>query len=202
MKHELPKIFEYNSLEPFIDEETMRIHHSKHHQGYVNKLNAALEGQKELQEKSLEELISNLSSVPKEIRTAVRNAGGGTLNHNFFWTVLKKDSDFQGEISKAINKKFGSFEQFKKEFSASAASLFGSGWTWLVLNNGELEIINTQNQDSPLTQKMTPLIALDVWEHAYYLLHKNRRDKYINNFWNVVNWKKVNMFYVDAKRKG
>ncbi len=201
MKHKLPELpFAYNALEPFIDEKTMEIHYTKHHQAYVNKLNTALENQKELQEKSLEELISDLNSVPEEIRTGVRNAGGGTLNHNFFWTVLSKDSEFKGEIAEAINLKYGSFDKFKEEFSNSAATLFGSGWVWLVLNNGELEIIQTKNQDSPLTENKIPLLTLDVWEHAYYLKYQNKRPDYIEAFFNVINWSKVNEYFLNSKK--
>jgi Fe-Mn family superoxide dismutase len=201
MKHELMQLpFEYNSLEPFIDEQTMKIHHTKHHQAYVNKLNTALEGSKKLQEKSLEELISGINSVPKEIQAAVRNNGGGVINHNFFWTVLKKNSKFDGEIAKAITKKFGSFEKFREEFSNAAATLFGSGWAWLVLNKEELEIIQTKNQDSPLTEKKTPLLSLDVWEHSYYLKYKNDRPAYIAAFFNVINWNQVNEYYKKAKK--
>ncbi|MBU2100542.1 superoxide dismutase [Candidatus Micrarchaeota archaeon] len=200
MKHELMQLpFEYNSLEPFIDEQTMKIHHTKHHQAYVNKLNTALENNKELQEKTLEELISGINSVPKEIQTAVKNNGGGVINHNFFWTVLKKDSNFGGEIAEAITKKFGSFEKFKEEFSNAAATLFGSGWAWLVLNNGKLEIIQTKNQDSPLSTNKIPLLALDIWEHSYYLKYMNNRPAYIEAFFNIINWDKVDELYKKAK---
>lgn len=201
MKHELMKLpYAFDALEPFIDKQTMETHYSKHHQAYVNKLNAAIEDKKELQEKTLEGLISNLDSVPDEIRTAVRNNGGGVINHNFFWPILKKEVKFKGEISEAIIQQFGSFDKFKEEFSDAAATLFGSGWAWLALNNGELEIIQTHNQDSPLTLGMIPLLTLDVWEHSYYLLYKNRRPEYIEAFFSIINWKKVNENYLNAKK--
>ncbi len=201
MKYELMKLtFSYDALEPFIDAKTMEVHYSKHHQGYVNKLNKALEGHEELQKKSPEELVSALNSLPNEIRTAVKNNGGGVANHNFFWTILKKDIEFKGEIAEKIKEKFGSYENFKKKFSDSAGTLFGSGWTWLVLNKGELEIIQTPNQESPLTAGMFPLLVLDVWEHAYYLKYQNKRPEYIEAFFNVINWNKVNEHYLKAKK--
>jgi Fe-Mn family superoxide dismutase len=201
-KIELMKLpYAYNALEPFIDEETMKLHHLKHHQAYVNKLNKALEEHKELQEKSLEELIKGLNEIPEEIKTPVRNNGGGVINHNFFWLILKKNTEFQGEIAEAIKEKFGSYEKFKEEFSHAALTLFGSGWVWLVLNKNELEIIQTANQDSPLTQGKIPLLTLDVWEHAYYLKYKNKRAEYIEAFFNVINWNKVNQHYLNALEK-
>ena len=202
MKHELMKLpFAFDALEPFIDKETMETHYSKHHQAYVNKLNAAIEGKEELQKKTLEELISDLDSVPEEIRTAVRNNGGGVINHNFFWSVLKKEVKFEGKISEAIIQQFGSFNKFKEEFSNASLTLFGSGWAWLVLDKGELKIIQTHNQDSPLTSGMIPLLTLDVWEHAYYLKYKNKRADYIEAFFNVINWKQVNELYLNAKKE-
>ncbi len=187
--HALP--YAYNALEPYFDEQTMQIHHTKHHQTYVDKLNAALEGHANLQNKSAEELISDLNAVPEKIRTAVRNHGGGHANHSFFWPLLWKEVDFSGDVAKAINKKFGDYDTFKEKFSNSAALLFGSGWTWLVVNNGELEITTTPNQDSPLSQGHIPILGLDVWEHAYYLKYQNRRPEYIAAFFNVINWQKV-----------
>jgi Fe-Mn family superoxide dismutase len=187
--HALP--YAYNALEPYFDEQTMQIHHTKHHQTYVDKLNAALEGHANLQNKSAEELISDLNAIPEMIRTAVRNHGGGHANHSFFWPLLWKEVDFSGDVAKAINKKFGDYDTFKEEFSNSAALLFGSGWTWLVVNNGELEITTTPNQDSPLSQGHIPILGLDVWEHAYYLKYQNRRPEYIAAFFNVINWQKV-----------
>jgi Fe-Mn family superoxide dismutase len=192
MSHTLPALpYAYNALEPYFDEQTMQIHHTKHHQTYVDKLNAALEGHANLQNKSAEELISDLNAVPEKIRTAVRNHGGGHANHSFFWPLLWKEVDFSGDVAKAINKKFGDYDTFKEEFSNSAALLFGSGWTWLVVNNGELEITTTPNQDSPLSQGHIPILGLDVWEHAYYLKYQNRRPEYIAAFFNVINWQKV-----------
>jgi superoxide dismutase, Fe-Mn family len=191
MKFELPELeYEYDSLEPFIDTGTMETHYSKHHASYTNKFNNAIENFNF--EESAEDIIKNLDKVPKEIREKVRNNGGGYVNHKFFWSILKKDVEFKGEIAEAIKESFGSFENFKEEFSNSAASLFGSGWTWLVLENDELKIINTQNQDSPLTKGMKPLLCIDVWEHAYYLKYKNKRPDYIEAFFHVINWGKVN----------
>ena len=193
MSHTLPALpYAYNALEPYFDEQTMQIHHTKHHQTYVDKLNAALEGHANLQNKSAEELISDLNAIPEMIRTAVRNHGGGHANHSFFWPLLWKEVYFSGDVAKAINKKFGDYDTFKEEFSNSAALLFGSGWTWLVLDKGELEITTTANQDSPLSQGQIPILGLDVWEHAYYLKYQNRRPEYIAAFFNVINWEKVN----------
>src|SRR4030067_969437 len=193
MKHVLPELgYDYNALEPFIDEQTMRVHHTKHHQTYVDKLYEALEGHKDLQEKSVEELIKGLNKIPEDIRMAIRNHGGGHLNHSFFWPLLKKGEKPSGEIAKEIDKAFGSFEGFKKEFTKAAIGRFGSGWAWLVMNKGKLEIMSTANQDSPLSEGKTPLLTIDVWEHAYYLKYVNRRAEYVENFFNVINWKKVN----------
>ncbi|MEK7519594.1 MAG: superoxide dismutase [Patescibacteria group bacterium] len=193
MKHQLPKLlYSYNSLEPYIDERTMEIHYLKHHQAYVDKLNAALEGQGELSEKSVEELLQNLDAVPENIRSAVRNHGGGHFNHSFWWPLLKKDVEPKGEIIKAIDQKFGSFDKFKEGFIKAASTLFGSGWAWLVLNNGELEISQTANQDSPISQNKKPVLGIDVWEHAYYLKYQNRRVEYIESFFNVIDWEQVN----------
>lgn len=200
MKHELPKLgYEYNALEPFIDEQTMRIHHTKHHQAYVDKLNAALEGHQNLQKKSVEELITDIDSIPEQIRQAVRNNGGGHMNHAFFWPLLKKGTKPSGELMKIIEMKFGSIENFKKEFSAAAIGRFGSGWAWLVISNGELKITTTVNQDSPLTEGDMPIIGIDVWEHAYYLKYQNRRNEYIEAFFNVLNWDRANENLTSAK---
>lgn len=193
MKHSLPTLpYAYDALEPYIDARTMEIHHTKHHQTYVDKLNAALDGHEDLQQKSVEDLVKDLNSVPDNIRTAVRNHGGGHVNHSFFWPVMGKGVDFSGDIAEAVKAKFGSYDKFKEGFSTAAALLFGSGWAWLVLNNGELEIATTPNQDSPLSQGRTPVLGLDVWEHAYYLKYQNRRPEYIDAFFNVINWEKVN----------
>ena len=192
MSHTLPALpYAYNALEPYFDEQTMQIHHTKHHQTYVDKLNAALEGHDNLQNKSAADIVTDLDAVPEEIRTAVRNHGGGHANHSFFWPLLWKEVDFGGEVAKAINTKFGDYDTFKDQFSNSAALLFGSGWTWLVVQNGELNITTTPNQDSPLSQSQIPILGLDVWEHAYYLKYQNRRPEYIAAFFNVINWQKV-----------
>ncbi|MDF2556376.1 MAG: superoxide dismutase [Bacillales bacterium] len=194
MTYVLPQLpYAYDALEPYIDQETMKIHHTKHHQAYINNLNAALEGYPELQKEQVEELISNIHLIPENIRTAVRNNGGGHANHSLFWLLLSPNGGGQpvGSISEAINKKFGSFDKFKEEFNKAAATRFGSGWAWLVLNNGQLEVYSTPNQDSPLMEGKSPILALDVWEHAYYLHYQNRRPEYIDAFWNVVNWNQV-----------
>ncbi|MFD1412782.1 superoxide dismutase SodA [Oceanobacillus jeddahense] len=201
-KFELPELpYAYDALEPTIDKETMNIHHTKHHNTYVTKLNDALEGHEDLQNKSVDELVRDLNEVPESIRTAVRNNGGGHANHSFFWKTLSPNGGGEpsGELADKINSKFGSFDKFKDEFATAAAGRFGSGWAWLVLNNGELEITSTPNQDSPLTEGKTPLLGLDVWEHAYYLKYQNRRPEYISAFWNVVNWDQVASNYEAAK---
>lgn len=201
-KFELPELpYAYDALEPTIDKETMNIHHTKHHNTYVTKLNDALEGHEDLQNKSVDELVTDLNSVPESIRTAVRNNGGGHANHSFFWKTLSPNGGGEptGELADKINSKFGSLDKFKEEFAAAAAGRFGSGWAWLILNNGELEITSTPNQDSPLTEGKTPLLGLDVWEHAYYLKYQNKRPEYISAFWNVVNWDQVASNYEAAK---
>ncbi|CAM4131622.1 superoxide dismutase [Bacillus manliponensis] len=201
-KHELPNLpYAYDALEPHFDKETMNIHHTKHHNTYVTNLNAALEGHAELAEKSIEELVANLNEVPEAIRTAVRNNGGGHANHSLFWTILSPNGGGQpvGELATAIEAKFGSFDAFKEEFAKAGATRFGSGWAWLVVNNGELEVTSTPNQDTPLMEGKTPVLGLDVWEHAYYLHYQNRRPDYIGAFWNVVDWNAVEKRYQDAK---
>lgn len=202
MKHELPKLpYDYNALEPFIDETTMRIHHTKHHQAYIDKLNAGLEGHANLQNKTAEELVSNLNVIPEAIRTVVRNHGGGHANHSFFWPIMRNDQQSpEDEIARAINRTFTSFDAFKTQFSNAAATLFGSGWAWLVVSNGKLEVVTTPNQDSPLTQGKIPVLGIDVWEHAYYLLYKSQRAEYIKNWWNVVNWQQVNEHFANAMK--
>ena len=196
MTFELPKLdYAYDALEPHIDARTMEIHHSKHHQGYTNNLNNALEGYADLQGKSINDLLSDLDALPEAIRTAVRNNGGGFANHNIFWKVLSPSGGGEptGALAEAINKAFGSFDEFKAEFGKAAATRFGSGWAWLAKDKaGELFILSTANQDTPVSQGLTPLLALDVWEHAYYLNYQNRRPDYIGAFWNVVNWDEVN----------
>lgn len=196
-----PLGYEYDSLEPYIDKETMLIHHTKHHQTYVDKLNAAITGKPEVENKSSEELLQNLDSVPEEIKQAVINHGGGTYNHNFFWSILKKDTKEEGEIIEEIKETFGSVEEFKKIFSEGATSVFGSGWAWLVWNekNKKIEIFKSKNQDSPISYNLRPLIGLDVWEHAYYLKYQNRRPDYIQAFFHVLNWEKVNELFLYAK---
>ncbi|MBE7124679.1 superoxide dismutase [Mn] [Bacillus mycoides] len=201
-KHELPNLpYAYDALEPHFDKETMNIHHTKHHNTYITNLNAALEGHAELADKSVEELVADLNEVPEAIRTAVRNNGGGHANHTFFWTILSPNGGGQpvGELATAIEAKFGSFDAFKAEFAKAGATRFGSGWAWLVVNNGELEVTSTPNQDSPLTEGKTPVIGLDVWEHAYYLNYQNRRPDYIGAFWNVVDWNVAEKLYQEAK---
>ena len=201
MIHKLPELqYAYNALEPYIDTQTMEIHHTKHHQTYVDKLNAALEGHKDLQDKPVEDLLRNLQSVPESIGTAVRNHGGGHFNHSFFWPLLRKETTFSGDVADAINSTFGGFEKFKQDFSNAAALLFGSGWAWLVWYNGELQIVTTANQDNPLSQGKTPILGIDVWEHAYYLKYQNRRPEYINAFFEVINWDTVNEYFKAAKR--
>ncbi|HLR11169.1 MAG TPA: superoxide dismutase [Sporosarcina sp.] len=194
MAYKLPELpYAYDALEPHVDKETMNIHHTKHHNTYITNLNNALEGHADLAAKSVEELISDMDAIPADIQTAVRNNGGGHANHTFFWEILSPNGGGEptGALADAINAKFGSFDKFKEEFAKAGATRFGSGWAWLVLNNGELEIMSTPNQDSPLMEGKTPLLGLDVWEHAYYLNYQNRRPDYIAAFWNVVNWDEV-----------
>lgn len=191
MAFELPQLpYAYDALEPHFDKETMTIHHTKHHNTYVTNLNNALAGNEDLLSKTVEELVANLDAVPESIRTAVRNNGGGHANHSLFWQLLSPNGGGQptGELADAITAKFGSYENFKDEFTKAATGRFGSGWAWLVVNNGQIEITSTANQDSPLSEGKTPVLALDVWEHAYYLKYQNRRPDYISAFWNVVNW--------------
>ncbi len=198
MTYKLPELpYAYDALEPHFDKETMSIHHSKHHNAYVTNLNIALEGNEELLNKSIEDLIANLDAVPEGKRTAVRNNGGGHANHSLFWELLSAEGggNPSGALAEAIDSKFGSFETFKEEFAKAGATRFGSGWAWLVLNGEELEIMSTPNQDSPIMEGKTPLLGLDVWEHAYYLNYQNRRPDYISAFWNVVNWDEVSKRY-------
>lgn len=202
MAYKLPELpYAYDALAPHIDKETMEIHHTKHHNTYVTNVNNALEGHADLAAKSVEELISDLNAVPEDIRTAVRNNGGGHANHSLFWTLLSPNGGGapKGSIGEAIDKKFGSFDKFKEEFANAAKTRFGSGWAWLVLDDGELAITSTPNQDSPLMDGKTPLLGLDVWEHAYYLNYQNRRPDYISAFWNVVNWDEVEKLYSKNK---
>lgn len=201
-KFELPELpYAYDALEPTFDKETMNIHHTKHHNAYVTNLNGALEGIKELQDKSLEEILSNLNAVPEAARTAVRNNGGGHANHSLFWKTLSADGGGNptGELADKINAKFGDFDSFKEKFEAAAATRFGSGWAWLALIDGELEVVSTPNQDTPIMDGNTPLLGLDVWEHAYYLKYQNRRPEYAKAFWSLVNWDEVTKNYNNAK---
>jgi Fe-Mn family superoxide dismutase len=200
--HTLPKLtYAYDALEPYIDARTMEIHHTKHHQTYIDKLNAALEGHGALQSRSAEDLLRSLDAVPEAIRTAVRNHGGGHANHSFFWPTLKKGVPAKGPVVEAIAGRFGDLEAFKKEFANAAALLFGSGWAWLVWHQGRLEITTTPNQDNPLSRGQTPLLGLDVWEHAYYLKYQNRRPEYVQAFFSVINWEQVDAHF-QAARKG
>ena len=195
MPYELPPLpYAHNALEPSIDEQTMQIHHGKHHQTYVNNLNAALEKHPQLQGKPIEQLIADLNAIPEDIRTAVRNNGGGHANHSFFWTIMAPNAGGPptGAIAEAIDAKFGSFDAFKEAFAKAATGRFGSGWAWLVKSGNGVDVTSTANQDSPLMEGKTPLLGLDVWEHAYYLKYQNKRPDYIAAFWNVVNWDAVN----------
>jgi len=195
MTHKLPDLpYDYNALEPHIDARTMSIHHDKHHQGYVNNLNAALEKYPDLQNKALVELLSDLDAIPADIRTAVRNNGGGHANHSLFWPCMSPQGGGEptGKLAEAINKSFGSFGSFKEQFSKAAATRFGSGWAWLCVDGGDkLVITSTPNQDNPVSEGLEPILGLDVWEHAYYLHYQNRRPDYIAAWWNVVNWDEV-----------
>jgi superoxide dismutase, Fe-Mn family len=199
MEHSLPSLpYSYDALEPHVDARTMEIHHTKHHQAYINNLNAALKGHAALQDWEVERLVRNLDQVPEVIRTAVRNHGGGHANHALFWSLLKKDVVPVGPAVDAIAKKFGSIDGFKKAFSEAAVKLFGSGWAWLTVHANELEIVATANQDNPLSQGKQPILGIDVWEHAYYLLYQNRRPDYVEAFFKVVNWERVNELYLAA----
>ena len=204
MAYTLPTLaYPYNALEPHIDARTMEIHHSKHHQAYVNNLNNAIKGKADLESKSVEELIANLNVVPEDIRNAVRNNGGGHANHTFFWTIIGPNAGGQpqGNVAAAINQAFGSFDAFKEKFAQAATTRFGSGWAWLsVSKTGQLEISSTPNQDSPWMEGKTPILGIDVWEHAYYLHYQNRRPDYIAAFWNVVNWQEVEKRFNAVKK--
>jgi Fe-Mn family superoxide dismutase len=194
MAFELSKLpYAYEALEPFIDAQTMNIHHTKHHQAYVTNLNAALEKHPELGGWSLDELVAKLAEVPEDIRTAVRNHGGGHWNHDLFWNIMAPNAGGEpgGALGKAIETDFGSFANFKAEFEKAAMGRFGSGWAWLVEKGDKLVIVSTANQDNPLTDGLKPLMGIDVWEHAYYLKYQNRRADYIAAWWNVVNWDAV-----------
>lgn len=195
MPFSLPALpYSYDALEPYIDARTMEIHHTKHHAGYTNNTNAAIEKHPELSNKSIEELLRDLSGVPEDIRMTIRNNGGGYFNHSLFWTIMapKAGGEPKGELAAAISKAFGNFTAFKTSFEQAATTRFGSGWAWLCLKpDKSLVITSTPNQDSPLSEGMTPILGLDVWEHAYYLKYQNRRAEYVTNWWNVVNWDEV-----------
>jgi Fe-Mn family superoxide dismutase len=195
MAFELPTLpYAFDALEPFIDSTTMQIHHDKHHAAYVNNLNGALEKHPELASKSLENLLMDLNGVPEDIRTVVRNHGGGTWNHTMFWEIMapKAGGEPTGALNGAIASSFGDFAKFKAEFEKAANGRFGSGWAWLVKkSDGGLAVVSTANQDNPMSEGMTPLMGLDIWEHAYYLKYQNRRAEYVTNWWNVVNWAEV-----------
>ena len=203
MSYELPKLpYAYDALEPHVDTETMHLHHEKHHQTYINNLNAAIAKYPELAEKKVEDLISDMKAIPEDIRTAVQNNGGGHANHSLFWEVMTPNGGGEptGAVKEAIDKAFGSFDAFKEKFAAAAVSRFGSGWAWLVVDkDGNLKVESSANQDSPLMDGETPILGLDVWEHAYYKKYSNLRPSYIAAFWNVVNWDEVNKRLAAAK---
>lgn len=193
-----PLPYQFGALDPYIDARIMELHHDKHQAAYVNNLNKALESAPELYTESLESLLTSLDRVPETIRTAVRNNAGGDFNHTFFWDIMKKDGggEARGQVADAIKKKFGSFDAFKDTFSSAAKTVFGSGWAWLVVGkNGEITVMTTPNQDSPVMQGLQPVLGLDVWEHAYYLQYENRRPDYIEAWWHVVDWEKVEENY-------
>lgn len=203
MAYELaPLPYDYSALEPHIDTETMKLHHDKHHQAYVTNLNAAIEKHPDLGKHTPEDLLRNLSSIPEDIRTAVRNHGGGHVNHTMFWAIMKPNGGGEptGAIGEQIKKDFGSFEDFKKQFNEAAGKQFGSGWGWLVYQDGKLKIVTTPNQDNPLSNGLYPILGNDVWEHAYYLRYQNRRPEYLAAWWNTVNWDEVNKRFEQARK--
>ena len=202
MAYEVPPLpYDYAALEPFIDEATMKLHHDKHHQTYVTNLNGAVEKHAELGKKSPEDLIKDLAGIPEDVRKVVQNNGGGHVNHTMFWQIMKPNGGGEptGEIGEQIKKDFGTFEDFKKLFNETTAKQFGSGWGWLVFEGGKLKIVTTANQDNPLSQGHYPILGNDVWEHAYYLKYQNLRAKYLENWWNVVNWTEINKRFAKAK---
>ena len=209
MAYELPQLpYPKEALEPYIDAQTMEIHHDKHHGAYVTNVNKAIAGKADLERKTVEDLISNLAAVPEEIRTSVRNNGGGHANHSMFWKILapKAGGTPTGNVADDIKSAFGGFDAFKEKFESAGIARFGSGWVWLVVNRGKLEIVSTANQDNPIMGKAIcgaegkPFLGCDVWEHAYYLKYQNRRADYLKAFWNVVNWPEVTKYYEAAKR--
>ena len=203
MAYELPPLpYPKDALEPHIDAQTMEIHHGKHHNAYVTNLNKAIAGKGDLETKSIEQLISNMNAVPEDIRAAVRNNGGGHANHSMFWKIMGPGAGGKpsGKLAEDINATFGSFDAFKEKFEAAGAGRFGSGWAWLVVKNGKLEIMSTANQDNPLMEGIKPVMGCDVWEHAYYLKYQNRRPDYLKAWWNAVNWNEVTRNYDAAKK--
>jgi Fe-Mn family superoxide dismutase len=196
-RHQLPKLpYDFAALEPHIDAQTMQIHHGKHHQAYINNLNTALNKHPELLSKDVEELLRGIGSVPDDIRTTVRNNGGGHHNHSLFWTIMAPagkggGGEPSGKLADAIGRTFGDFAKFKEQLTTAATSQFGSGWAWLTVSNGKLEVAGRPNQDSPLMDNKTPILGLDVWEHAYYLKYQNRRPDYVTAWWNLVNWQEI-----------
>jgi Fe-Mn family superoxide dismutase len=203
MSYTLPSLpYAFDALEPHIDTKTMELHYTKHHQTYIDKLNAAIEKHPELGDQSVEQLIANLDEIPEDIRTAVRNHGGGHANHSLFWTLLSSTASTpEGELATALQATFGGLDPFVEQFTAAATTVFGSGWAWLSVADGTLQIETTPNQDSPLMQGRMPILGLDVWEHAYYLNYQNRRPEYITAFWNIVNWSEVNRRFLAAQEK-
>ncbi len=202
-KFTLPKLnYAYDELEPYLDARTMEIHHGKHHAAYIANLNKALEGQAQFEHATVEELISHLNDVPQEIREAVRNHGGGHYGHSLYWSIMSPTGGGKpnGDVAKAIDKHFGSFEQMQDELSKAAISRFGSGWGWLVVNGDKLEVMSTPNQDTPFMEDKKPILVVDVWEHAYYLQYQNKRPDFVSSWWNVVDWEEVNRLYDGAHR--
>lgn len=204
MEHQLPKLdYAYDALEPYIDQQTMEIHHARHHAAYVNNLNTALENHKDLQALSLEELLKSLDKLPESVYWAVRNNGGGHYNHTLFWSLLSPNGGGHpvGELAEKIKDTFGGFEPFKDHFNQAALSRFGSGWAWLVLDsNGSISVVSTPNQDNPIADGLQPILGLDVWEHAYYLKYMNKRPDYVKAWWNVVNWEAAEKRYQQLKK--
>ena len=205
MAYEVPPLpYDYSALEPYIDTQTMQLHHDKHHAAYVTNLNAAIQSHAQFASLPVEQLIQRLNELPENIRTAVRNNGGGHANHSMFWRIMTPNGGGQpgGDLANAINSTFGSFDQFKAAFNDAGVKRFGSGWAWLILNqNGNLQVISTANQDSPLMEGNFPIMGNDVWEHAYYLKYQNRRPEYLNAWWNVVNWNEIEKRYQQAKSR-
>lgn len=204
MAHEIGKLpYSYDALEPYIDAKTMEIHFTKHHQAYVTNLNAALDKHPDLHKKSVEELLKDLNKVPEDIRTAVRNHGGGHANHGMFWKLMAPNAggEPQGEVADAIKQAFGGFDKFKDSLTNAGMTRFGSGWAWLVLDKGKLAVMSTANQDNPMSEGKMPVLGVDVWEHAYYLKHMSNRGAYLKDWWNVVNWKQVGDNYREAMKK-